>query len=236
MTYDPVPVPLILAVIAVSIIPFTLFLVVSFRRQSITSAYLTPGFIAASIISPIVAIAIGVMRSIKFVGWAQNAKMDLVVVAFRDVNKPLIYSLVVAILLSGYATIHLKKRVPEKPPSSPKRSKVPGFFSMLALAVGIIPFTLYYRAQTLISTVAFNDKIFSGQSVESVALEISLHLISALITSALAVAITIIFLIISFLGSTRKEEVLLESQILFVHGGTLLILIGIIATLPFCVS
>jgi hypothetical protein len=229
---NPVTSVLIAVVIAVGVVPVAFLFILSTIHKERNSAYLAPGMLSACLFSPVVAVIIGVLRSIhRFRGMESTAAMSGISFIFRDVNKPLVYSLVLAIFLCGFSTFYFRLKVLGKPPAS-KQSRIPAIFSIIILATSVIPFLIYHRGQRLILHVAPGDNYFGGRDPKSVALEIAAHMMAALFTSALAaLVITALFIVCTVFYFLRKD-MLTESHVFYMYSADIVILLGIIAMSP----
>jgi hypothetical protein len=221
-----------IVVVAIGIISFAMFFILRMISKERNSPYLISGLLSASVLSPMIAVAIGSISSILYLRSfaASPTNLHSLAINFRDINKPLLWSLGLAFLLCGFATIYIKSKIPDRiPPSALKQSKVPTVFSIAVMAISLISFLIYYRAQMLILYVMPPNQHFAGQTPSAVALKIAAFLILSLITSLLALAVLVASLIVCLVLSIQSKDVLTESHILFMYCGDILILVGIIA-------
>jgi hypothetical protein len=220
-----------IAVVVIGIVSFATFFILRMISKEKNSPYLMSGLLSASVLSPIIAVVIGSISSILCLSSfaASPTNMSTLAATFRDINKPLMWSLVLAILLCGFATIYIKSKIPDKIPlSALQQSKVPAVFSIAVMAISLISFLIYYRAQMLILYVMPPNQYFAGQPPGSAAHKIAAFLILSLITSLLALAVLVASLIVCLILSIRCKDVLTESHILFMYCADILILAGII--------
>jgi hypothetical protein len=221
-----------IAVVVIGSISFAAFFILRMISEEKNSPYLMSGLLSASILSPMIAVVIGSISSILCLRSfaASPTNLHSLAAIFRDINKPLMWSLVLAILLCGFATIYIKIKIPDRiTPSAMKQSNIPAVFSIVVMAISLISFLIYYRAQMLILYVMPPNQYFAGQTPSSVALKIATFLMLSFFTSLLALAILVASLIACLILSVRRKDVLTESNILFMYCADILILAGIIA-------
>jgi hypothetical protein len=237
MTYDPIPMIFVVTVIGAGVISASLFFVFSSRHKEIISAYMAPGLISASLISPILGIVCSNILSIRCIqriylsNTFQPVTLASTASVLRDANKPLFYGLALALLCCVGLTVYFRLKLMDALlPSTSNRSAMPALFSILLLVTSVIPFFLYHRAQTVLLSVLSVDQHLSGRSPQSVAGEIELLILATLFTSLLAAAVAVGALVLSLVFSNRRKECLMESHMFIIYGANLMILIGILAT------
>jgi hypothetical protein len=221
-----------ITVVLIGAISFFAFWILRMIGKENNSPYLMSGLLSTSVLSPMIAVVIGSISSILCLRSfaASPTNLHSLAAIFRDINKPLMWSLVLAILLCGFATVYIKCKIPDTiPRSTSKQSKVPAVFSIMAITISLISFLIYYRAQRLILYVIPPNQYFAGQTPLSVAYKIATFLMLSLFTGLLALAVLVAFLIVCLIMNIRCKDVLAESHLLFMYCADILILVGLIA-------
>jgi formylglycine-generating enzyme required for sulfatase activity len=225
-----------IAVVSISVIVFALFFVVRYKNREKLSPFLMPGLLAAAMLGPVCAIIIGATLFILASRKINEYGIAHLSLVFGSSNSPLMFSLVAAFLLCGFAIAYLEMKKDHQGKTvwlsgSPKQSKMPVIFSIITILAGLIPFIPYYQQQTLLASIFAPSKIaapaFAGQAPAAVANKISLLLIVSLAAGLLALFVLMAVVIACLFLSVRQNKERSEFHFQGMYVATILLLVGI---------